>query len=362
MDPREISNRRLHSLRLEGPRLPAPDDVVRRLVAVQSQDYGPAKWSLAERTTGVGDAAVDADFAAGVFLRTHVLRPTWHFVLPDDIRWLLELTGPRVHALNRYWYRQAGLDEATLAKATALLAGALQGGNQLTRKQVQALLAEAGITASGPRLAYILMHAELEGVTCSGALAGKQHTYALLEERAPRARRLDRDQALAELTLRYFSGHGPATAKDFGWWSSLTQADIRQGLDAVGPQLERRVVDGQTYWSAPSAPPPPVTSPTVHLLQAYDEYFVGYTGNGVLLDIEGVVPDRPAGRPVYNHVVVLDSQVVGAWKRTLGKGSVLIEVALYAPLDPAQTLALRAAADAHAEFLGVNATVVNVAP
>jgi Winged helix DNA-binding domain len=357
MDPTEIAYRRLHSLGLEGPREAAPEDVVRRLLAVQGQDYGPAKWSLAERTTGVGDAAVDAAFVAGRFLRTHVLRPTWHFVLPDDIRWLLELTGPRVHAQNRYWYRQAELDGATIAKATALVTEALTGGNRLTRRQVQALLAGAGIEAGGPRLAYILMHAELEGLVCSGALAGRQQTYALLDERAPGARRLDRDEALAELTLRYFAGHGPARDKDLRWWSSLTLAEVRRGLDAVADRLERREVDGETWWSAPSGPPPPVPSPTVHLLQGLDEYFVGYTGNEGLLDAGGTRALPPEG-VMFNHVVVLDSQVAGQWKRTVGRDSMLVEVLLYVPFDQARTRALQAAADAQAAFLGTSATVV----
>jgi DNA glycosylase AlkZ-like len=355
MDKEDIPHWRLRNLRLEGAPLQAPEDVVGWLCAVQSQDFGPAKWSLAQRTGGVGDAAVDRAFADGAILRTHVLRPTWHFVLPADIRWMLELTGPRVHALNAYYYRQLGLDEDTLRRSNALLTDALQGGVHLTRKQLAATLERGGVALGGFRLGYLLMHAELRGIVGSGAPSGKQQTYALLEERAPRAEPRTRDQALAELTLRYYSSHGPATVKDFGWWSSLTVADIRRGLELVGPRLQHEVVDGVAYWFAGSAPAAPPASPTVHLLQGYDEYLVGYSQSKPLLNLAGrtLVQDRP----VFNGVVILDGQVAGHWKRTLGGGAVAFEVALYEPFDDAQAKALQAAAERQGEFLGLSATV-----
>ncbi|HVD13720.1 MAG TPA: winged helix DNA-binding domain-containing protein [Actinomycetota bacterium] len=348
----------MHTVRLSGPRFGAPEEVVGWLGAVQSQDYGPAKWSVGQRTAGVGDAELDRAFADGTILRTHVLRPTWHFVLPAEIRWMLELTGPRVHALNAYYYRQLGLDQDVLAKATALLVGALRGGNQLTRKELAAVVEGAGIATKGFRFAYILMNAELNGVICSGALQGKQHTYALLEERAPQASGLGHDEALAELTLRYFTGHGPATEKDLRWWSSLTAADVTKGLELVGPRLGHEVVDGVTYWFAEPAPRLDTAAPTVHLLQGYDEYIVGYSESKYVLDLAGTARSRIQDRAVPNHVLILDGQVAGHWKRTLKRGSVTIEAVLYAPFDHAQAAALQAAADRHGEFLGLPATVV----
>jgi Winged helix DNA-binding domain len=359
MDRQDIPHRRLHNLRLEGAPLRAPEDAVGWLCAVQSQDFAAAKWSLAQRTGGVGDADLDRAFAAGAILRTHVLRPTWHFVLPADIRWLLELTAPRVHALSAYQYRQLGLDEDVFQRSNALLADALAGGVHLTRKQLGAVLERGGVALGGFRLAYLLMNAELRGVVCSGAPHGRQQTYALLEERAPPAEPRTREEALAELTLRYFTSHGPATVKDFGWWSSLTAADIRRGLELVGSRLRQEVVDGVAYWSAGSAPPPSPASPTVHLLQGYDEYLVGYSQSKSLLNLAGraLIQDRP----VFNGVAILDGQVAGHWKRTVGRGGVAFAVALYEPFDDAQAKALQAAADRQGEFLGVPATVATTA-
>jgi len=287
MNKDDIAHWRLHNLRLEGAPLRAPEDVVGWLCAAQSQDFGPAKWSLAGRTGGVGDTAVGRAFADGAILRTHVLRPTWHFVLPTDIRWMLELTAPRVHALNAYYYRQLGLGEDVFERCNALLADTLQGGAHLTRKQLGATLERAGVALGGFRLGYLLMNAELRGILCSGAPSGRQQTYALLEERAPAAEPRTRDQALAELTVRYYTSHGPATVKDFGWWSSLTAADIRRGLEMVASRLQHEVVDGVAYWFAGSAPAAGLASPTVHLLQGYDEYIVGYSQSKSVLNLAG---------------------------------------------------------------------------
>jgi hypothetical protein len=358
MKREDIAPQRMHNQRLSGGALGAPEDVVHWLGAVQSQDYGPAKWSVGERTTGVGDAAMDRAFANGTILRTHVLRPTWHFVLPTDIGWMLELTAPRVRSLTAYYHRQLGLDDFVLDKCDELLVGALRGGEQLTRRELKAMLGNAGVDLDGSRFAFVLMNAELRGTICSGALKGKQHTYALLEERAPQARSLTKDEALAELTLRYFTSHGPATAKDFRWWSSLLAADIRKGLEMVESQLEYEVVDGLGYWFVASAPRPRAASPTVHLLQAYDEYIVGYSESKDLLDASGVARSMTQDR-AFNGVIVLDGHVAGHWKRTLKKDSVIIQAALYSQLDDAQAQSLQAAARRHGEFLGLTSTVVS---
>jgi hypothetical protein len=356
MTPIDIANRRLHNQRLEGERFALPAEVVGWLGCVQSQDYGPAKWSVGERTRGATDAALDQAFSAGKILRTHILRPTWHFVLPTDIRWMQQLTAPRVHAQNAYYYRQSGLDEGTRERVNRLIVYALRGGNHLTRKELEGVLLGGGIVLKGLGMAYAVMQAELDCVICSGALKGRQQTYALFEERVPDAPAFSRDEVLGELAMRYFASRGPATAKDLRFWSSLPLADIHRGLEIAGARLRRDEVDGLTLWSAPGEAPPPLPSPSVHLLQGLDEYFVGYGESRTFCDQSGARPSL-VDRAIYNGALILDSQLAGHWKRAVSKRAVTFQVALRAPFDEARMQALQTAADRHGEFLGVPAIV-----
>jgi hypothetical protein len=356
MTPIDIAYRRLQTQRLEGVPAAAPRDVVQWLGAVQAQDYGPAKWSLGERTRGAVDADVDRAMADGEILRTHMLRPTWHFVRPADIRWMQELTAPRVHAQNASYYRQTGMEDGIRPRARRAIVGALRGGNHLTRRELEGVLQAEGITARGQGMAYILMDAELDCILCSGPLKGRQQTYALLEERAPDARTLTRDEALGELVLRYFTSRGPATAKDLRFWCSLTLADIQRGLEIAGPRLQTETVDGLTLWSAPGQAPPRPPSPRVHLLQGLDEYFVGYGESRVFCDQSGVRPSL-VDRAIYNGALILDSQLAGHRKRAVSKRGVAFSVVLRTPFDDAQMQALHDAADRQGAFLGLSATV-----
>ena len=222
----DIAQQRLIKQRLAADHFEKPAEVVDWLVAVQAQDYAGAKWALGLRLHDAHDADLDRAFNAGSILRTHVMRPTWHFVTPIDIRWLLTLTAPRVHAANAHRYRELELDDATLKRSRKVLTKTLQGGQHLTREELGEALENAGIAeAKGQRLAYMVMAAELDGLICSGPRRGKQFTYALLEERVQPGATLTHDEALATFTRRYFTGHGPATVQDFAKWSGLTIAD-----------------------------------------------------------------------------------------------------------------------------------------
>jgi hypothetical protein len=347
----------MRSVLLAGdPVLRAPADVVRWFGAVQSQDYGLAKWSLGERLPGITDAEVQRSFDAGEFLRTHVLRPTWHFVAREDIRWLLRLTSPRVHVTNAYAYRRAGLDVDAFATAHILLADALDGGAPRTRTELADVVGGAGLPSTGFGLGYLLIHAELDGLICSGPMRGTQHTYTLLEARVPPAPERDPDEALAELVTRYFTSHGPATAKDLRWWSSLTLADIARGLELAGDRLRHDLVDGVSYWSGWHETAA-LASPTVHLVQGYDEYVVAFAESKYVLDVSGTARALPPGTAVPNGRLLLNGQVTGRWKRTCTKDTLLVEAVLYRPLAPAESQALDAAAARHASYLNLRPRV-----
>lgn len=318
LHPREIAAQRLANQHLIGPRLATPLDVVRNLAAVQSQDYAGGKWGMGQRTRSSTDAHVEAALTAGTIVRTHVLRPTWHFVAAEDVRWMLELTGPRVKARMAPYDRHLELDEKIFARSCTAIAKALERYKELTRGELRAVLDGARIGATGTqRLAHIMMRAELDAVVCSGVRRGKKFTYALLEERAPRARRIQRDEALSELASRYFRTRGPATVQDFAWWSGLTVSDAKQGVESLGSAVEDVAVDGRKYWSLGPAPSTKGSTGAGHLLPNYDEYFIGLKDRSA---IQELVKARVVGLPgdmSFANIVVAGGQLVGGWTRSI---------------------------------------------
>jgi len=368
MNQNDIAQARLANQRLTATAFTTAAEVVGWLVAVQAQEYAGAKAALGLRARGLDDDAVERAFAAGDILRTHVLRPTWHFVTPADIRWLLKLTAPRVHQVNGSMYRRLELDEATLRRCSDVITGALQGGRALTRDQLRDALAGAGIATTGgharvggldrdgQRLAYIVMWAELEGLIASGPRLGKQFSYRLLDERAPAGGPFDRDAALAELARRYVRSHGPATAADFANWSGLTLTDARRGIEAARPALLREDMDGQVLWFADAPLPPRAPSPTAYLLSIYDEYIIGYKDRSAIGSAEDGARLGAMGNALQN-VIVIDGRIVGTWRRTLGKGTLGVELNPFRALGESEQIAVTAAAEHLAQYYGVLASV-----
>jgi hypothetical protein len=351
MTRKEIAIRRLQSNHLIGTRFEHPEDVVQWLGAVQSQDYGGAKWAVGQRSAAATDADLDALFSDGLILRTHLHRPTWHFVVPADIRWMQKLTGPRVNAANAYYYRRFELDSALLTRTNHTVEQALSNGGQLTRPEIGRALRDAGVNASGPRLAYILMRAELDAVVCSGGLRGRQFTYALFDDRVPAGRVLDREEALAELTRRYFTSHGPAQVQDYTWWSGLTVSDATAGIEALGAELLQEAVDGKRFFFAAGSDDIGFKAPVVHLLPNYDEAVNAYTDHSASYDPAQLEP-RPTNAALLAHIVVLNGQVVGGWRRTIANTGITITTDLLLQLGKVEYAALESAAADYGRFMG----------
>ena len=351
-EARELVARRLHNQRLAAGKFRTPAEVVAWFGGVQAQEYAVAKWALALRCAGAGDADVEQAFAAGRILRTHVMRPTWHFVAPADIRWMLALTAPRIGAAMASYNRTLDLTPRLFAKSHRIIARALEGGRFLTRAELAVQLGRRGIEASGQRLAHLVMQAELDRVICSGPRRGSQFTYALLDERAPRARELARDASLAELARRYFSSHGPATVRDFGWWSGLTMNEARLGVELCRPTLVQENIGGLTCFSAGSAATPPMPRQATYLLPIYDEYLIAYKDRGFVNGSyapAGTVA-AAAGSP---HHLVVGGRLAGSWGRTAGAAGVRVVVTPFRPLSATENRKVRTAAARYGAFLGV---------
>jgi hypothetical protein len=278
------------------------------------------------------------------------MRPTWHFVTPADIRWMLELTAPRVHRTLAIYYRQQGLTNEVATRVIKLFDRALRDGQSLTRQELGARLARAGIMVKGIALALLTIYAELEGVMCSGPRRSGQLTYALFAKRAPQARRLSRDEALAELTLRYFRSHGPATIRDFVWWSGLLTADAKRGVEMNRARSE--VVNGLTYWTAGRAPAGATRRIPVHLLPIYDEYTVAYRDREAVPHSTSSIISS-SGRPVtFQHALVIDGKIAGTWRTSRKKEQPVVEVIPLRRLTGAERIGITQAVKRYERFLG----------
>ena len=307
------AGRRLRNQCITGVGRRTPADVVASSGAVQAQEYEPAKWGLGLRMQdGATDAQIERAFELGEILRTHVMRPTWHFVTPDDIRWLLELTAPRVHQRMAPYDRQLELDTKTMVRGTAVIERALRNKQHLTRSELADRLRDSKLAITGMRLAHLALYAELEAAICSGPRRGKQFTYALLAERAPGARRLQRDEALFELSRRYFSSHGPATVRDFVWWSGLTTGDAKRGLEMA--RARREDIGGRTYWSIDLPRRGRRRDSLAHLLPIYDEYLIAYRDREVVPHGPGIVSSASGATVTFQHAAVIAGQVAGTWR------------------------------------------------
>ena len=348
MNRTALVSRRLYNQKLSAPDFQKPVEVVRWFGAVQSQDFEAAKWAFALRMRSATNDAIEDAFNRGAILRTHVMRPTWHFVAADDIRWLLDLTAARVNLRCGPGYRKTELDNTVFKRSHKVLDRALRDGKYLSRAELRRKLNEAGVEANDTvRMGHILIRAELDRVVCSGPRIGKQLTYALFDERVPATKTIDRDEALARLTRLYFRSHGPATLRDFVWWSGLSTADAKRGVE-LERSLEKETIGEKVCWSIRSSEALGRSSSPAHLLPVFDEYFVAYKDREIVFGPQ----DGKSSWDTLGPAVVINGVAAGVWKKTNDKKS--IEVKLTRALTKAEQVAIAQATTRYAEFLGVD--------
>ncbi|MBA2560047.1 MAG: winged helix DNA-binding domain-containing protein [Propionibacteriales bacterium] len=349
---REIARWRLGSQLLVSPHAASTAAVIRSLLAVQAENPSQAAWAVASRAQLRDASELEALLDQGSVVRTHVLRPTWHFVAAEDIGWLLELTAPRIRPLiARQLHGAHGLAGAGLDRAASVVLQALSQQPDQTREQLAGCLRGEGVEPRGQMLMLLLALLELDRLICSGRRLEGAHTYAAFADRVPSSRRLDRDEALAELALRYFTGHGPATERDLAYWGTLTLSDVRRSLTQVRDRLASFDHDGRTFWHAPDDPPlAKPGAPTGHLLQILDEIYRGYKDSRMVLDSEGIVP---SGRETAIGMALVDAQMVARMKRTIGR-RVAFDITPYnGTLKPSHRSSVEEAAARYADFLGL---------
>lgn len=352
----DITNYRMVNQQIAETTFTRPEEIVAWMGAMQAQEYAMAKWAIGVRLPHATDQIIEQAIDEAKIIRIHILRPTWHFVSADDIRWMLQLTAPHICRACNSMFRKLELTEAVLKKANGVIEKTL-AGKQLTRQEIMMALEEAGIATHDLRGVHLMFKAELDGIVCNGARRGKNLTYALLDERVPPSKTLTREEAQAELARRYFTSHGPATLRDYVWWSGLPVADARAGLAAIQHMLVCEKAGEQEYWYDPAYMPKHDLRQSIHLLPAFDEYMVSYK-------------DRSAGlSTIYNRqvftlngifkpIIVVNGKVTGIWKRSVKKDKLLVEPLFFSPAERIEEEVLYHAIQPYAHFSGLASALV----
>lgn len=347
----DIGVQRLMSQRVIPPTFTNAAEVVRWLGAVQAQDFLGSLWALGCRVQDAAEPVIEQAIAERTIVRTWPMRGTVHFVPAEDARWMVNLLAPRVVSRAQSIYRQLELDQAVLARSRDVVTRALSGGKTLKRNDLYALLDAEDIATGDMRGLHIIGHLAQAALICFGPRAGKQPKFTLLDEWVPHPRTPSREEAIAELVVRYFRSHGPATIHDFMWWTGLLMAEARAGIEAMQSQLVSETIDGKTYYWAESTPVVTPPAPALYLLPPFDEYLVSYKDRSPSLEPGNTfvaAPDRYLG-----SIIVIDGRVVGLWKRTFKQDTVTIAATCGRDLTEAEIAAFEAAGRRYAAFVGM---------
>ncbi len=361
MNVSDIINYRLFNQQIARTAFSTPQQIVSWMVAMQAQEYAMSKWAIGLRLGDVTDADVEKAFNDGEILRTHLLRPTWHFATPDDIRWLIELTGPRIRKAMTYYERELELDNQLFKKCNDIIGKALTGGNHLTRTALCDLLINNGISLNGRQMGHVMMNAEMDCLVCSGKRQGKQFTYALFDERAPTRLSIDMDEALLLLAQRYFASRGPATLKDFSVWSGLTITDAKK----AGSMLDNNEFTKETFndieyilkretleMALDAASAKKIQKS--FLMPDYDEYGMGYIDRTAIFNPIKLSSEFRKKNPVFDRMVIVDGIIEGTWKRTVKAKSVVVETYLFRELSKVKSEAVKKSVNRFVKFTGTS--------
>ncbi|WP_185117482.1 winged helix DNA-binding domain-containing protein [Dysgonomonas sp. Marseille-P4361] len=308
-----IKNIRLTSHQLSEHKFDTPKELISWMGAIQAQDFTMAKWAIAIRLKSCTEQEVEDAFNRGDFLRTHIMRPTWHFVSSEDIRWLLKLTGDRIKLAWKY-AKDLKIEEQDLIKCYRLLEKTLRDNNHQTKEEIAKLFEQGGLGATPRHIYHFMMWAEAEGIICSGSLKGEKQTYALLDERAPQSKDISKDEALAKLARRYLMSHSPATLQDFIWWSGLTIRDCRHAFGLIEDELIKDYFDStELYIHNTYKDNIPLEDEILHFLPAYDEYLISYKNRTNVLDLKHY-PKAFNNYGTFKPVILYNGHVMGNWK------------------------------------------------
>ncbi|HTA82087.1 MAG TPA: winged helix DNA-binding domain-containing protein [Bacteroidia bacterium] len=346
----DLAHYRLINQQVTEKKCTSVKELVGCLGAIQAQDYYMAKWAIGVRLKKSTDALIEQAIDNAEIIRTHVLRPTWHFVAATDIRWMLELTAPHVRTILNSNGNRLGLTEKVYGKSHDIIIKELIGGKQLTREELMAELKKNKIATNDLRALHIMMRAELDGIVCNGSRRGKQFTYALMDERVPKAKRMDREEALTKLATRYFTSHGPATVYDFAWWSGLKMVDAKLAIELIRKSFDSRIINDKTYWFNDLGIKKKKTE-GVHFLPAFDEYIISYKDRTTVMEPE-MLKSAILKNAIFKPILVINGKVEGIWTRSIKKDRVEVDLNFFKFANKVNKQVLEDAIESYGHFMG----------
>ena len=308
-----ISKKRFDNQHIQGKKFDSAKELVQWMGAIQAQDYTMAKWAIGVRLKNSTNQLIEEAINNAEIIRTHVLRPTWHFVSAKDMRWMLELTAKNLNRSLASNNKTLELDEKIFRKCNTIIEKLLSNGNHLTRKEIMAALKKKGITTNPLRAAHIMFKAETDMIVCNGIKRDKEFTYALFNERIPPSKEISKEEALAKLALRYFQSHGPATLQDFTWWSGLSVSDAKQAFELAKSQMVSEQLKEHVYWLFTDTVTEIKRGNDMVFLPAFDEFLISYKSREISLD-PMFASKSYTTNGIFNPVIVHNAKVIGTWK------------------------------------------------
>ncbi|HZW39710.1 MAG TPA: winged helix DNA-binding domain-containing protein [Ignavibacteriaceae bacterium] len=351
----DISSLRIINQQIDQSKFNSVKLLVGHMGAMQAQDFLMAKYAIGLRVNNADDSIVSEAINNGDIIRTHLLRPTWHFVSSDNIYWMLKLTAPRIKKILNFRNKQLGLDTALYKKSNKIIEKALTGNNNLTREELISILKKNKIDVDENRASHYLMEAEIIELVCSGTIKNGKQTYALLDERITRKDNLSREEALAKLAELYFTSHGPATDKDFYWWSGLTIKEVRIAIELISKKFNVEKINEENYiFKNPSKF---MKNSGVYLLPAYDEFVISYKDRTALLH-----PDNHESvismNGIFKPTILVNGKVAGIWKRVTKNNVIKVEINLFGKVNSLNKNLIEKAVSKYSNFLGKEANIV----
>jgi hypothetical protein len=354
----EISSIRLLNQQIVDPQFERIQDLIEWMGAMQAQVFNMMRWAVGIRMSEATDQSIKESFNKGEIIRTHLLRPTWHLVSSNDFFWILELTRAHLKPRMRSRQNQLELTAPLLNQCKTIVEKRLENGDHLTREEIMILLENSGISTSGQRAAHIMMDCELDGIVCSGALKDKKQTYALAAERVQVKNSFTREESLYKLAQKYFTSHGPASLKDFIWWSGLPVKDAKKALEMVTPELDSIETDSKEYWLSSKLVLSGKIKYTAHLIPAYDEFIISYTDRADIILAEHhkkAISDNG----IFWPVVVINGKAKGVWKTNLKKNKIILETDYFQPVNRNEKELVRNASEKYSRFLTLEIETLN---